>query len=75
MQATASKAGGEGVTYIGCMTHDTDQGGTVSEGGSGALNRETADGGADAVPETPDTNDTGSDDATAEDDPDGDTAR
>ncbi|WP_298746419.1 hypothetical protein [uncultured Serinicoccus sp.] len=49
------------------MTHDSDQGGTVSEGGSGSLNEETIRGGADAVPETPDTNDTGPDDATAED--------
>lgn len=63
---------------------DTEQGGTVSEGGSGALNQETAQGGADAVPETPDTNDTGGDDASAEErdagardreDPDGDAAR
>ena len=58
------------------MTHDSDQGGTVSEGGSGSLNEETIRGGADAVPETPDTNDTGPDDATAEDhqDDDGDAA-
>lgn len=63
---------------------ETEQGGTVSEGGSGALNQETAQGGADAVPETPDTNDTGGDDASAEErdtvardreDPDGDAAR
>jgi len=63
---------------------DTEQGGTVSEGGSGALNQETAQGGADAVPETPDTNDTGGDDASAEErdavardreDPDSDAAR
>lgn len=27
----------------------------VSEGGSGALNQETAEGGADSVPDTPDT--------------------
>ncbi|WP_151524032.1 hypothetical protein [Serinicoccus kebangsaanensis] len=47
------------------MTDSND--GTVSEGGSGALNSETAHGGADAVPETPDTNDTGPDDASAED--------
>ncbi|MFK5584065.1 hypothetical protein [Serinicoccus sp. LYQ131] len=32
-------------------------GGTVSEGGSSALNADTALGGADAVPETPDVND------------------
>ena len=49
------------------MTYDSDQGGTVSEGGSGSLNEETIRGGADAVPETPDTNDSGPDDATAED--------
>ncbi|WP_298891380.1 hypothetical protein [uncultured Serinicoccus sp.] len=53
------------------MTNDSDQGGTVSEGGSGSLNEETIRGGADAVPETPDTNDTGPDDATAEDNHEG----
>ena len=58
------------------MTDNSDQGGTLSEGGSGSLNDETIRGGADAVPETPDTNDTGADDATAEDDhnPEGDDA-
>lgn len=40
---------------------DEDQpgGGTVSEGGSSSLNADTALGGADAVPDTPDINDTG----------------
>ncbi|SOC51450.1 hypothetical protein [Ornithinimicrobium cerasi] len=38
--------------------HEGD-GTTVSEGGSGALNADTALGGADAVPDTPDINDTG----------------
>ncbi|MFC7490022.1 MULTISPECIES: hypothetical protein [unclassified Knoellia] len=42
--------------------HD-DEGGTVSEGGSGALNSETAQGGADSVPDTPDVNDSGVDGA------------
>ncbi|MDQ3359101.1 MAG: hypothetical protein M3424_01815 [Actinomycetota bacterium] len=36
-----------------------DAGGQVSEGGSGALNQETAQGGADAVPGTPDVNNPG----------------
>jgi hypothetical protein len=36
-----------------------DAGGQVSEGGSGALNQETAQGGADAVPDTPDGNNSG----------------
>ncbi|QFG68532.1 hypothetical protein [Ornithinimicrobium pratense] len=31
-------------------------GGTVSEGGSGALNADTSHGGADSVPDTPDVN-------------------
>ena len=34
-----------------------DQDGTVSEAGSSALNPETALGGADSVPDTPDVND------------------
>jgi hypothetical protein len=34
-----------------------DQEGTVSEAGSSALNAETALGGADSVPDTPDVND------------------
>lgn len=34
-----------------------DQGGTVSEAGSSSLNAETALGGADGVPDTPDVND------------------
>lgn len=33
-------------------------GGTISEGGSGALNADTAQGGADSVPDTPGTNNT-----------------
>jgi hypothetical protein len=48
------------------MSHHDDQqgkdhpeGGTVSEGGSGTLNADAALGGADAVPDTPDINDTG----------------
>ena len=68
---------GAATRRLGIMTHDSDQGGTVSEGGSGSLNEETIRGGADAVPETPDTNDSGPDDATAEDkhhDEDGDAA-
>lgn len=36
-----------------------EDGASVSEGGSGALNADTALGGADAVPDTPDINDTG----------------
>lgn len=32
------------------------EGGSVSEGGSGSINRETATGGADSVPDTPDIN-------------------
>lgn len=43
--------------------HD-DGGGTLSEGGSGALNADTALGGADSVPDTPDVND--SDDGSAQ---------
>ncbi|KRE42421.1 hypothetical protein [Knoellia sp. Soil729] len=46
------------------MSHDPDHSdnqadheGTVSEAGSGALNPETALGGADSVPDTPDVND------------------
>jgi hypothetical protein len=44
--------------------HDHDhaahgQDGTLSEGGSGSLNADTALGGADSVPDTPDVNDTG----------------
>jgi hypothetical protein len=35
------------------------QDGTLSEGGSGSLNADTALGGADSVPDTPDVNDTG----------------
>jgi len=42
--------------------HD-DEGGTVSEGGSGALNSETSQGGADSVPDTPDVNDSRDDEA------------
>ena len=34
-----------------------DHEGTISEGGSSALNPETALGGADSVPDTPDVND------------------
>ena len=41
----------------------TEEGAAVSEGGSGALNAETALGGADSVPDTPDINDTGEGDA------------
>lgn len=33
-----------------------EQGGTVSEGGSAALNADTSHGGADSVPDTPDVN-------------------
>ncbi|KGN40276.1 hypothetical protein [Knoellia aerolata] len=39
--------------------HHDDEGGTVSEAGSGALNLDTALGGADSVPDTPDVNDSG----------------
>ncbi|WP_158288634.1 hypothetical protein [Ornithinimicrobium flavum] len=35
--------------------HD-DQGAALSEGGSGALNADTSQGGADSVPDTPDVN-------------------
>lgn len=35
---------------------DGDGGGQVSEGGGGSMNEETAVGGADAVPDTPDVN-------------------
>lgn len=58
-----------GPAYCGGMTHHDadgtgsdhhdDEGGTVSEAGSGALNAETALGGADSVPDTPDVNDSG----------------
>lgn len=33
-----------------------EQGGTVSEGGSSALNADTSHGGADSLPDTPDVN-------------------
>jgi hypothetical protein len=42
----------------GTTDHEQDQeqrGGQVSEGGSGGLNKETSQGGADGVPNTPDT--------------------
>ncbi|MGD8201035.1 hypothetical protein ACQE98_10265 [Ornithinimicrobium sp. W1679] len=40
--------------------------GTVSEGGSGALNPDTSLGGADSVPDTPDVNTAVSDEVSAE---------
>lgn len=46
--------------------HDTgDQDGAVSEGGSGKVNVEAALGGADSVPDTPDSNDRGEGDSRA----------
>jgi hypothetical protein len=51
----------------------TEGGAAVSEGGSGALNSETALGGADSVPDTPDINDTGEGDAVDTSEPGGDT--
>lgn len=56
---------------VGMSNHNTpsqgsdhdDEGGTLSEGGSGALNPDTALGGADSVPDTPDVNDSGEGDA------------
>lgn len=39
-----------------------EQGGTLSEGGSGAINADTSHGGADSVPDTPDVNTDISDD-------------
>lgn len=50
----------------------TDQaGGQVSESGSSSLNAETALGGADSVPDTPDVNDTGEGDAIDTREPEG----
>lgn len=58
-------------TYVGSMTHhdpdstghdqhdDEGDSGTVSEAGSSSLNPDTALGGADSVPDTPDVNDSG----------------
>lgn len=51
--------------YVGTMSHHDstgsdqhdDEGGTVSEAGSGAPSPETSLGGADSVPDTPDVND------------------
>lgn len=42
------------------------KGGQISEGGAGALNAETAGGGADSVPDTPDNTPADSDDTPAD---------
>lgn len=65
LRVSAEEDADDRVAYLGRMSKDTPRTdpaketseGTLSEGGSSSLNAETAIGGADSVPETPDVND------------------